>query len=101
MSEALTLGWMIVAWAIVVVVGAVLCFYSLRSWRRTGSRPMLLLGLGFVVLSGATAAAWIGLYVAFDDPFTAAIGCTVTLTAGFAMMLYALRLPLVSVAHAP
>ena len=91
MSEVTALVAMSVGWAVVVALGAVLALYALRSYRKTHTRPMLFLGAGFAVLSAGTAVAWFGIYFTFYTPEAVSIGCTATLAAGFAIILYALR----------
>ncbi len=91
MSEATMLTLMAVGFAIVIALGAILVFYSFRSYRRTGARPMALLGAGFVFLSMGTAASWFGIYFTIQDWWSASLGCVAMLAAGFALIVFGLR----------
>jgi hypothetical protein len=86
-------SWLLIAlWTGVAILGGTLAFYSFRSGRRTGDRSMILLGVGFVLLSLATAAEWFGVWLVYDDLFMASLGCTALMAMGFGVMFAALRM---------
>jgi membrane protein DedA with SNARE-associated domain len=88
MSEYLMLGWLGYAlWAVIVVLGGAIAVYAFRASRSAHSRSLLLLGVGFLLISVAAGVLWIGLYWAATDPMTADIGACTAMVAGFAVVL--------------
>ncbi len=79
------------AWTVAVVVGAILSFHGFVSWRRTRSRPMLLLASGVLLLSVAAAAAWIVGYNLTDDVEFPSMLSAMFSAAGFVVLLYSVR----------
>jgi hypothetical protein len=77
--------------AIIVAVGGLIGYHTLRSWRRTRSRPVVLWGIGLIlVLVGAIVS---GASLELLEGNTLATMETVSLgfaAAGFVMILYSL-----------
>lgn len=77
---------------IVLVVGAIISYYSLSNWRRTRSRPMLVFGLGFILVSLAAALAGIVFEVVTHDLLSAELVSAALTAVGFVVILYSLRM---------
>jgi len=91
MSELEELAPMIALWAIVVVLGVVVSYYGFRNYVRTRERSMAFLATGFVLISGAAALTWFGLYFAGMNLFQCELGSTGLTATGFGAILYSLR----------
>ena len=91
MSELEELAPMILLWAVVVALGIVVSYYGFRSYVRSRERSMAFLAVGFVLISGAAALMWFGLYFAGMDLFQCELGSTGATATGFGAILYSLR----------
>lgn len=79
------------AWSVAVVAGGILSFFSLRSWLRTRSRPMLLLSVGVLLLSVAAATAWIVGYGLTDSIEIPSMMSALFTAVGFLVLTYAVH----------
>jgi hypothetical protein len=84
-EEYLRTMW--VLWGLIAVVGGAVAGYSLLAWRRHHARPMLLLGVGLLMLSVVPAVMWLGLYTLTEDVYSTTMYCTGVMLAGFAVLL--------------
>jgi hypothetical protein len=81
-------GWLgYFLWAVIVALGAVIAVYAIRASRSARSRSLLLLGVGFLFISVAAGALWIGLYSWGSDPMMADIGACAAMVIGFGAVL--------------
>jgi hypothetical protein len=85
------LDLMLIAWVLVIVLGAIVSLYGLRVWRKTGERSMGFLAAGFVFISVAAGVTWFGLWLADFDPIVCELGSTAFMAGGFGSILYSLR----------
>jgi hypothetical protein len=79
-----------IAQALILITGGVVVFYALRSYRRTKSQAMLLLGFGFACVAAGAAVAGI-----IYNLNTADLGTPITVQAytqalGFLAIVYSL-----------
>jgi uncharacterized membrane protein YecN with MAPEG domain len=91
MNELAELAPMILLWGIVVVFGVLVSYYGFRSYVRTRQRSMAFLASGFVLISGAAALTWFGLYFAGMNLFQCELGSTGLTATGFSAILYSVR----------
>jgi hypothetical protein len=92
-TEYLTvpLDVMIVAWLIVIALGAIVSFYGIRVYRRTGERSMGFMASGFVLISMAAGITWFGLWLWGENLAICEMGSTAFMAGGFGTILYSLR----------
>ena len=83
---------MLVAWVIVIALGAVISFYGIRVWRKTHERSMGFLAAGFVLVSVAAGVAWFGLWFDGQGPAVCDLGSTAFMAGGFGSILYSLKM---------
>jgi hypothetical protein len=82
------LGWVGVAlWGLIIALGVAIAVVVLRAARPTGSRSILLLGVGFLLISVVAGVLWLGIYFTGADPVVADIGACGAMAAGFAAVL--------------
>jgi hypothetical protein len=74
-------------WFVIVALGVAIGAVALRAYRSSRSRPFLLLGVGFLLISLVAGALWVGFYVVFGDPVTADVGACAAMVAGFGAVL--------------
>lgn len=87
-SDGPDYGWMAyLLWGVIVVLGGAIAFYALKASRSARSRSLLLLGVGFLVLTVAAGALWIGVYWSADDPMIADIGACAAMVVGLGAVL--------------
>lgn len=93
MTEYLTpdLDLMLVAWLLVIGLGAIVSLYGLRVYRKTGERSMGFLAAGFVFISVAAGVTWFGLWLANENLVVCELGSTAFMAGGFGSILYSLR----------
>lgn len=89
-SLVVPLDVMIVAWLVVIALGAIVSLYGIRVWRRTGERSMGFLAVGFVLLSVASGVTWFGLWLWGVNMVVCEMGATVFMAGGFGAILYSL-----------
>jgi hypothetical protein len=94
-SIAIPMDVMILAWIAVIALGAIVSFYGIRVYRRTGERSMGFLAGGFVLISVAAGVAWFGLWLWGANLAVCEMGSTAFMAGGFGSILYSLR------THAP
>lgn len=81
-------GWAALAlWAVIVALGVAVALVALRAYRSNHSRPFLLLGIGFLLISVVAGALWVGIYLTVEDPVMADIGACAAMAAGFGAVL--------------
>jgi hypothetical protein len=80
-------GMAYVLWTLIVILGVAISVVAFRAYRTNRSRPFLLLGVGFVLISLVAGALWIGVYLMLDDPVMADLGACTAMVAGFAAVL--------------
>jgi hypothetical protein len=76
---------------LIVALGAVICFYAFRNYRRTQSRSMAFLGIGFLLISAGSALSWWGFWSLGWSAVECQLGTVSVSTAGFVAIIYALR----------
>jgi MFS-type transporter involved in bile tolerance (Atg22 family) len=91
MNELEELSPMILLWGIVVLLGVIVSYYGFRNYVRNRQRSMAFLASGFVLISGAAALTWFGLYFAGMNLFQCELGSTGMTATGFGAILYSLR----------
>ncbi|HTW39425.1 MAG TPA: hypothetical protein VMF04_00990 [Thermoplasmata archaeon] len=74
-------------WFVIVGLGVAVSVVALRAYRSNRSRPFLLLGVGFLLISVVAGALWVGVYLMLDDPVLADLGACGAMVAGFAAVL--------------
>lgn len=84
------LDLMIVAWLVVIALGAIVSIYGLRVYRRTGERSMGFLAAGFVLISVAAGISWFGLWLWGENLAVCEMGSTAFMAGGFGAILYSL-----------
>jgi len=81
----------LLAWIIVIALGAVVSLYAYRAYRTNRTRSMRFLASGLVLLSGAAGFTWLALWWSGMDPMVCELGSTGVSAAGFGSVLYSLR----------
>jgi len=76
---------------LIVLLGAVICYYAFRNYSRTRSRAMAFLGIGFLLISAGSALSWWGFWALGLSPIECQLGTVSVSTAGFVSIIYALR----------
>lgn len=77
-----------------VVLGLGISYIAYRGYRRNGSRPMLFVSAGFVLIVGLPAVLFLLLYVALSLPAPVANSAAqVCEFCGLVSILYGLRMP--------
>lgn len=85
--------WMVyLLWGIIVALGAAIAVYAFRASRATRSRSLGVLAFGFLLISGAAALAWLGIYLGLHDPLLSGVGATASMAAGLALVLVSVRM---------
>jgi hypothetical protein len=74
-------------WFVIIALGLAVSLVALRAYRSNRSRPFLLLGVGFLLISLIAGALWVGVYVMLDDPVVADLGACAAMVAGFGAVL--------------
>ncbi|HXW67489.1 MAG TPA: hypothetical protein VEL82_06425 [Thermoplasmata archaeon] len=77
-------------WIVIIALGAAVALYAFRAARSSHSSSLLLLGVGFVLISVAAGGVWMGAYSIGDDPILADVGACVAMAAGFGAVLASL-----------
>ena len=90
-SLAIPLDVMIIAWLVVIALGAIVSFYGIRVYRKTGERSMGFLAAGFVLISVASGITWFGLWLWGANLAICEMGSTALMAGGFGAILYSLR----------
>lgn len=80
-------------WAIIIGLGVAVAIVALRAYRSHHSRPFLLLGVGFLLISVVAGLLWVGIYATINDPVMADVGACSAMAAGFAAVLASVMLP--------
>jgi hypothetical protein len=88
---AVPLDIMIVAWLVVIALGAVVSLYGVRVYRKTGERSMGFLASGFILISVAAGISWFGLWLWGANLAVCEMGSTAFMAGGFGAILYSLR----------
>ncbi|MDA4124532.1 MAG: hypothetical protein OK438_03670 [Thaumarchaeota archaeon] len=78
------------AQGLILVLGGVVVFYALRSYSRTKSRAMLLLGLGFGFVTAGAAIAGVLFNVAGEDLTTVESLQAASQAIGFFIIVFSL-----------
>ena len=86
----LTLEYLTFAQALILVFGAVVVFYGARAYRRTKSRAMLLLSLGFGFVTAGAAMAGVLFNLAGVDLTTVEAVQASSQAVGFFIIVYSL-----------
>ena len=85
------LAYLDVAQALILVFGAVVVFYAFRAYRRTNSRAMLSLGIGFLfVAAGAGLAGVLFNLTSVNDLVTVETVQATSQAVGFFIVVYSL-----------
>jgi hypothetical protein len=79
-------------WGISGFLGGLVGYYCFRAYRSGHSRPILLLGLGVMLISLIPAVMWWGLYWATDDLPSVSVYCAAVVATGFALVLASVRI---------
>ena len=87
---SLTLDILRTAQAVVLVFGLVVIYFATKSYRRTGSRAMLLLGIGFAFVSVGSVVGGIAFELMGADLETADALYAVAQSMGFLIILLSL-----------
>lgn len=77
--------------ALVVLLGAIVCFYAFRVYLRTKQRSMAFLGTGFALISIGAALSWWMFWSLGWDPVDCQLGTVGVSTTGFVSIIYSLR----------
>ncbi len=89
-SLVLPLDVMLVAWLLVIALGAIVSLYGVRVWRKTGERSMGFLASGFILISVASGITWFGLWLWGANLVVCEMGSTAFMAGGFGAILYSL-----------
>jgi amino acid transporter len=76
---------------LIVLLGAIICYYAFRNYRQTQSRSMAFLGIGFLLISAGSALSWWGFWAMGLSAIECQLGTVGVSTAGFVAIIYALR----------
>jgi hypothetical protein len=76
-----------VLWAVIIGLGVAVSIVALRASRPNHSRSLLLLGIGFLLISVVAGALWVGVYYFAGNPVMADVGACGAMAAGFAAVL--------------
>jgi hypothetical protein len=79
-------------WAVIIGLGVAVALVALRAYRSNHSRPLLLLGVGFLLISLVAGVLWVGIYAMIDDPVMADVGACGAMATGFASVLASVML---------
>ncbi len=74
-------------WAVIIALGIAVAVVALRAGRSSRSRPVLLLGVGFLLISVVAGALWVGIYLVMNDAVMADVGACGAMAAGFGAVL--------------
>ncbi len=86
-----TLPYLDVAQALILVFGSIVVFYAFRAFRRTDSRSMFLMGLGFAfVTAGAVLAGILFNLTSVNDLETVETVQAASQAIGFFIIVYSL-----------
>ena len=91
MSDYSDLMQLIGITGVVVVLGAIVCFYTFRVYWRTRQRSMAFLGVGFGLISAGAALSWWAFWFAGWTAVQCQIGTVGVSTVGFVSFIYSLR----------
>ena len=83
-------GLAIALWIVIIVLGAAVALYAFRAARSSRSTSLVLLGVGFVLISIAAGVVWVGAYASGDNPVLADVGACGAMVAGFGAVLASL-----------
>jgi uncharacterized protein YjeT (DUF2065 family) len=83
------LVYLSVAQGLILILGGIVVFYAMRAYRRTKSRAMLLLGLGFAFVTAGAAMAGV-LFNVTGDLTTAESVQAASQVVGFFIIVYSL-----------
>jgi hypothetical protein len=86
----LDLVYLSAAQVLILLLGGIVVFYALRAYRRTKSRAMLLLGLGFAFVTAGAAIAGVLFNVANEDLTTVESLQAASQAIGFFIIVYSL-----------
>ena len=78
------------AQVLILILGGIVVFYALRSYGRTKSRAMLLLGLGFAFVTAGAAVAGVLFNIANEDLTTVESVQAASQAVGFFIIVYSL-----------
>lgn len=76
--------------ALILIFGSIVVFYASRSYLRTKSRAMILLGLGFAFVTAGAVVAGVLFNVAGEDLTTVETIQAASQAAGFFIIVYSL-----------
>ena len=82
---------LVIAKAVTVALGLAIAYQAVRGGRRHGSRPMLYLAAGFVLISVGAVLESVFIDLAGWDILQAGLVQTALVAAGMALILYALH----------
>ena len=74
-------------WIVIIGLGVAISVIALRAARPARSRSLLLLGVGFLMISVVAGLLWVGIYFAINDPVMADVGACGAMAIGFAAVL--------------
>src|SRR5580658_2774408 len=80
-------GMAYLLWFVIVGLGVAVSVVAFRAYRSNRSRPYLLLGVGFLLISIVAGALWIGVYLMLDNPVLADLGACGAMVAGLGAVL--------------
>jgi hypothetical protein len=86
----LDLVYLSAAQVLILLLGGIVVYYALRAYRRTKSRAMLLLGLGFAFVTAGAAIAGVLFNVANEDLTTVESLQAASQAIGFFIIVYSL-----------
>ena len=76
---------------IIVLLGAIICYYAFRNYQKTQSRSMAFLGIGFLLISAGSALSWWGFWALGWSAIECQLGTVGVSTSGFVAIIYSLR----------
>lgn len=80
--------------SVTVIIGVAISYIAYRGYRRNGSRPMLFVAVGFVLITGIPGVATVLLYLLLDIPAPIVNSLVqVSEITGMASILYGLWTP--------
>jgi amino acid transporter len=82
---------LVVITGLIVVLGAIVCYYAFRNYQRDHQRSMAFLGIGFLLISAGSALSWWGFWSLGWTAIECQLGTVAVSTAGFVSIIYALR----------
>jgi hypothetical protein len=91
--ELVDLIWLmpaILVWSVAAVLGGIVGYFSLQSWRRQRGRAMASLSAGFLLVSVGSAVTWFSMYFAGAGLFWCDTGSTSVMAGGLGCVAYSL-----------